>query len=99
MSESFSKLFENSETQQNIKPGALLMGTVVSMNREKAIINVGLKSEGFISLNEFKDARGELEILKVMSLKWHLNLLTMDLVIHCFLVKKRNALRCGENLS
>ncbi len=62
MSESFSKLFENSETQQNVKPGALLMGTVVSMNREKAIINVGLKSEGFVSLNEFKDARGELEI-------------------------------------
>jgi len=38
------------------------MGTVVSMNREKAIINVGLKSEGFIALNEFKDANGELEI-------------------------------------
>ena len=62
MSESFSELFENSETQQNVKPGSLLMGTVVSMNREKAIINVGLKSEGFISLNEFKDVKGELEI-------------------------------------
>jgi len=62
MSESFSELFENSETQQNVKPGVLLMGTVVSINREKAIINVGLKSEGFISLNEFKDVRGELEI-------------------------------------
>ena len=62
MSESFSELFENSETQQNVKPGVLLMGTVVSINREKAIINVGLKSEGFIALNEFKDARGELEI-------------------------------------
>ena len=59
MSESFSELFENSEIQQNVKPGTLLMGTVVSMNREKAIINVGLKSEGFISLNEFKDVRGE----------------------------------------
>jgi len=62
MSESFSELFENSATQQNVKPGVLLMGTVVSINREKAIINVGLKSEGFISLNEFKDVRGELEI-------------------------------------
>ena len=62
MSESFSELFENSEIQQNVKPGALIMGTVVSMNREKAIINVGLKSEGFISLNEFKDVKGELEI-------------------------------------
>jgi len=64
MSESFSELFENSETQQNVKPGALLMGTVVGMNREKAIINVGLKSEGFIALNEFKDAQGELEIIE-----------------------------------
>jgi small subunit ribosomal protein S1 len=62
MSESFSELFENSETQQNVKVGALLMGTVVSMNREKAVINVGLKSEGFISLNQFKDAHGEIEI-------------------------------------
>jgi small subunit ribosomal protein S1 len=62
MSESFSELFENSETQQNVKVGALIMGTVVSLNREKAVINVGLKSEGFISLNQFKDAHGELEI-------------------------------------
>ena len=62
MSESFSELIENSETQQNVKVGALIMGTVVSMNREKAVINVGLKSEGFISLNQFKDAHGELEI-------------------------------------
>ena len=58
MSESFSELFENSETQQNVTPGTLLMGTVGSMNREKAIVNVGLKSEGFISLNVFKNNRG-----------------------------------------
>ena len=62
MSESSSELFENSETQQNVKVGALIMGTVVTINREKAVINVGLKSEGFISLNQFKDAHGELEI-------------------------------------
>ena len=64
MSESFSELFENSEIQQNVKTGALLMGTVVSMNREKAIINVGLKSEGFISLDEFKNINGEIEIVE-----------------------------------
>ena len=64
MSESFSELFENSEIQQNVKTGALLMGTVVSMNREKAIVNVGLKSEGFISLNEFTNVNGEIEIVE-----------------------------------
>ncbi len=62
MSESFAELFENSIEQQNVKVGALLMGTVVSMNREKVVINVGLKSEGFIPLEQFKDANGELEI-------------------------------------
>ena len=62
MSESFAELFENSVEQQNVKVGALLMGTVVSMNREKVVINVGLKSEGFIPLEQFKDENGELEI-------------------------------------
>ncbi|WXU00865.1 MAG: 30S ribosomal protein S1 [Catillopecten margaritatus gill symbiont] len=62
MSESFADLFENSVEQQNVKVGALLMGTVVTINREKAVINVGLKSEGFISLDQFKDHKGEIEI-------------------------------------
>ena len=62
MSESFAELFENSVEQQNVKVGALLMGTVISLNREKAIVNVGLKSEGFISLDEFKNPQGEIEV-------------------------------------
>ena len=62
MSESFAELFENSQEQQNVKVGALLMGTVVGLNREKAIVNVGLKSEGFVSLDEFKNPQGELEV-------------------------------------
>ena len=62
MSESFTELFENSVEQQNVKVGALLMGTVISLNREKAIVNVGLKSEGFISLDEFKNPKGEIEV-------------------------------------
>jgi small subunit ribosomal protein S1 len=64
MSESFAELFENSVEQQNVKVGALLMGTVISINREKAIVNVGLKSEGFISLDEFKNPQGEIEVVE-----------------------------------
>jgi small subunit ribosomal protein S1 len=62
MSESFAELFENSVEQQSVVVGALLMGTVVSITRERAIVNVGLKSEGFISLDQFKNPMGELEI-------------------------------------
>jgi len=40
MSESFAELFENSAEQQNVKVGALLMGTVVSINREKAMLDL-----------------------------------------------------------
>ncbi|KAA0446162.1 MAG: 30S ribosomal protein S1 [Candidatus Thioglobus sp.] len=64
MSESFAELFENSVEQQSVKVGALLMGTVVAINREKAVINVGLKSEAFIPLDQFKDHKGELEIVE-----------------------------------
>ena len=64
MSESFSELFENSESQQSVKIGSLLMGTVVSMNRDKVVVNVGLKSEGFIPLNQFKDRDGKVDIFE-----------------------------------
>ena len=98
MSESFSELFENSNTQQNIKPGALLMGVVVGLNREKAIINVGLKSEGFISLNEFKDAKGGLEITEGDVVEVALESIDDGLGHTLLSRKKRNALRCGKNL-
>ena len=62
MNKTFTELFENSVEQQNVKVGALLMGTVVSLNHEKAIINVGLQSEGFIPLDEFKNSQGEIEV-------------------------------------
>ncbi len=62
MSESFAELFENSVEQQSVAVGALLMGTVVTITNERAIVNVGLKSEGFIALEQFKDHNGELEI-------------------------------------
>lgn len=62
MSETFAELFENSIEQQSVAVGALLMGTVVSINRERVIVNVGLKSEGFIDLGQFKNPQGELEI-------------------------------------
>jgi small subunit ribosomal protein S1 len=52
MSESFAELFENSIEQQNVKVGALLMGTVVAINREKAVINVGLKSANHLSQHQ-----------------------------------------------
>jgi small subunit ribosomal protein S1 len=61
MSESFVELFENSEEQQ-VKVGNIIPGTVVQVNREKVVVNVGLKSEGFIDINQFKNANDEISV-------------------------------------
>ena len=62
MSESFAELFEDSIVQNNIKVGSLIMGNILEIGRDRVVINVGLKSEGFVPINQFKDTKGELEI-------------------------------------
>jgi small subunit ribosomal protein S1 len=62
ITESFQELFENSIEQQNVKTNAIIHGTVLQIGREKVVVNVGLKSEGFINISEFKDHNGEVAI-------------------------------------
>jgi small subunit ribosomal protein S1 len=62
MSESFAELFEQSIASQQIRPGAILTGTVVEVNDDVVIVNAGLKSESVIPAEQFKDERGEIEV-------------------------------------
>jgi small subunit ribosomal protein S1 len=62
MSESFSELFEQSLANQRIKPGQILTGKVVSVSDDVVIVNVGLKSEAVIPVEQFRNERGELEV-------------------------------------
>ncbi len=62
MSESFSEMFENSLANQRIRPGTILTGLVVDVTPDVVIINVGLKSEAVISIDQFKNERGEIEV-------------------------------------
>jgi small subunit ribosomal protein S1 len=62
MSESFSEMFENSLANQRIRPGTILTGLVVDVTADVVIINVGLKSEAVISIDQFKNERGEVEV-------------------------------------
>ena len=62
MSESFSEMFEQSLANQRIRPGMILTGLVVGVNEDVVIINVGLKSEAVIPLEQFKNERGEVEV-------------------------------------
>jgi small subunit ribosomal protein S1 len=62
MSESFADLLEESLANQQIKPGAILTGTVVDVNSDVVIVNAGLKSEAVIPANQFLNERGEVEV-------------------------------------
>ena len=59
MSESFAELFEESFASQQIKPGAIIKGTVVAVNDDVVIVSAGLKSEAVIPIEQFKDDKGE----------------------------------------
>ncbi|WP_419630720.1 30S ribosomal protein S1, partial [Thiolapillus sp.] len=62
MTESFAELLEESFTNTNLKPGAIVIGTVVGIDNESVIVNAGLKSEGVIPKSQFMNQDGELEV-------------------------------------
>jgi small subunit ribosomal protein S1 len=62
LNESFSALFEQSLANQRIRPGMILTGLVVDVGPDVVIVNVGLKSEAVIPLEQFKNERGEVEV-------------------------------------
>jgi small subunit ribosomal protein S1 len=55
-------MFESSLANQRIRPGTILTGLVVDVTDDIVIINVGLKSEAVIPLEQFKNERGEVEV-------------------------------------
>jgi small subunit ribosomal protein S1 len=57
MTESFSEMFENSLANQNIRPGMILTGRVISVGDDMVVVNVGLKSEAVIPLDQFRNER------------------------------------------
>jgi small subunit ribosomal protein S1 len=62
MTESFAQLFEQSLANQRIRPGMILTGLIVEVTGDVVIVNVGLKSEAVIPLEQFKNERGEVEV-------------------------------------
>lgn len=62
MSESFAELFEESLSKTEMKPGSILMGTVIDVTGDFVIVNAGLKSEGAIPLEQFHNEKGEIDV-------------------------------------
>ena len=54
--EKYEKIYEN--TFKDIEEGQLITGQVVGLTKTDAVINIGFKSDGLVSLNEFRDTQG-----------------------------------------
>jgi small subunit ribosomal protein S1 len=62
MTESFAELFEQSQIAiAKLKPGAIVKGIVVEIRTDVVVINAGLKSEGIVPIEQFRNEQGELE--------------------------------------
>jgi small subunit ribosomal protein S1 len=62
MTQSFAEMFEESVAKQTLRRGDVVIGTIVDIQSDSVIVHAGLKSEGVISIDEFKNASGELEV-------------------------------------
>ncbi len=63
MTESFAELFEESQLHlSTLKPGSIVTGIIVEIRADVVVVNAGLKSEGIVPIEQFRDDNGDLEI-------------------------------------
>ena len=62
MTQSFAEMFEESVAKQTLRRGDVVVGTIVDIQSDSVIVHAGIKSEGVISIDEFKNASGEVEV-------------------------------------
>ena len=55
MSESFSALLDESLSTLDMQAGSIVSGVVLDVDNDWVTVHVGLKSEGVISLDEFRN--------------------------------------------
>src|SRR5271156_158458 len=61
--DTFAALFEASISAGDFgKEGEIVKGTVVAVQRDNVVIDIGGKSEGIIARNEFADAQGQITV-------------------------------------
>src|SRR5215467_16222043 len=53
--EKYDKVYEN--TFVTITDGELIKGVVVGVTKTDVVVNIGFKSDGLVSLNEFRDVQ------------------------------------------
>ncbi len=62
--EKYDKVYES--TFRQINDGEMIMATIESLTKTDAVVNIGFKSDGLISLNEFRDMPGGVKVGEVV---------------------------------
>ena len=62
MLKNFAQLFEESLKEIETRPGSIIKGTVVQINSDNVLVDAGLRSESVISIDQFKNSRGEVTV-------------------------------------
>ena len=62
MNDSFAELFEQSQIENKMRPGSIISAKVLDIKTDSVVVNVGLKSEGVIPVEQFFDEEGQLEV-------------------------------------
>src|SRR6056300_2001415 len=62
MTESFSALLDESLSTLDMQPGSIVSGVVLDVDNDWVTVHVGLKSEGVVPLDEFRNNEGEVNI-------------------------------------
>jgi small subunit ribosomal protein S1 len=62
MAESFAELFEESQVEAKMRPGSIVLGTIVEVRSDFVVVNAGLKSEGIIPIDQFRNNEGVVDV-------------------------------------
>ncbi len=62
MSENFAQLLKESLEQIDLRPGSVITATITQIGQDAVIVNAGLKSDAIISIDEFLDDHGKLQV-------------------------------------
>lgn len=63
MIENFADLFEESLKVIETRPGSIVKGTIVSIDKDIVLVDAGLKSESAIPVEQFRNAEGGLDVV------------------------------------
>ena len=62
MTESFAALLDESLSTLDMQPGSIVSGVVLDVDNDWVTVHVGLKSEGVVPLDEFRNNEGEVSV-------------------------------------